>query len=35
VLVVTHDSEIKEQMPNAIEVVKRPGRRATARVLDG
>jgi exonuclease SbcC len=33
VLVVTHDAEIKEQMPNAIEVVKRPGRRATARVL--
>ncbi len=33
VLVVTHDSEIKDQLPNAIEVVKRPGRRATARVL--
>ena len=33
VLVVTHDSEIKEQLPNAIEVVKRPGRRATARLL--
>ena len=31
VLVVTHDSEIKEQLPNAIEVVKLPGRRATAR----
>ena len=35
VLVVTHDSEIKEQLPNAIEVLKRPGRRATARVLGG
>ena len=33
VLVVTHDAAIKEQMPNAIEVVKRPGRRATARVV--
>lgn len=33
VLVVTHDSEIKDQMPNAIEVVKLPGRRGTARVL--
>ena len=33
ILVVTHDSDIKEQMPSAIEVVKRPGRRATARVL--
>jgi exonuclease SbcC len=33
VLVVTHDAEIKDQLPNAIEVVKRPGRRATARVL--
>jgi exonuclease SbcC len=33
VLVVTHDSEIKEQMPNAIEVVKKPGRRATAHVV--
>jgi exonuclease SbcC len=33
VLVVTHDAEIKEQMPNSIEVIKRPGRRATARVL--
>ena len=34
VLVVTHDAEVKEQLPNAIEVIKRPGRRATARVLD-
>jgi exonuclease SbcC len=33
VLVVTHDNELKEQLPNAIEVVKLPGRRATARVL--
>ncbi|HET9077289.1 MAG TPA: SMC family ATPase [Acidimicrobiales bacterium] len=33
VLVVTHDSEIKEQMPGAVEVVKLPGRRATARVI--
>jgi DNA repair protein SbcC/Rad50 len=30
ILVVTHDSEIKEQLPSAIEVVKLPGRRATA-----
>jgi len=35
VLVVTHDAAIKEQLPNAIEVVKRPGRRATARVING
>jgi DNA repair protein SbcC/Rad50 len=35
VLVVTHDNEIKEQLPGAIEVVKLPGRRATARVLVG
>jgi exonuclease SbcC len=33
VLVVTHASEIKEQLPGAIEVVKLPGRRATARVV--
>jgi exonuclease SbcC len=33
VLVVTHSTDIKEQLPNAIEVVKRPGRRATARVV--
>jgi exonuclease SbcC len=32
VLVVTHDNEIKEQLPHAIEVVKQPGRRATARL---
>jgi len=35
VLVVTHATEIKEQLPSAIEVVKLPGRRATARVLLG
>ncbi len=35
VLVVTHASDIKEQLPGAIEVVKLPGRRATARVLNG
>ncbi|CAA9225390.1 MAG: SbcC_Rad50 [uncultured Acidimicrobiales bacterium] len=35
VLVVTHATEIKEQLPSAIEVVKLPGRRATARVLIG
>ena len=33
VLVVTHDSAIKEQLPNAIEVVKLRGRRATARLI--
>lgn len=33
VMVVTHDNEIKEQLPNAIEVVKLPGRRATARLV--
>ena len=33
VLVVTHDVAIKEQMPGAIEVVKLPGRRATARLI--
>jgi DNA repair protein SbcC/Rad50 len=35
VLVITHDESIKEQLPSAIEVVKLPGRRATARVLTG
>ena len=34
VLVVTHDAEIKEQLPSAIEVLKLPGRRATARVVN-
>jgi DNA repair protein SbcC/Rad50 len=33
ILVVTHDCEIKEQLPSAIEVVKLPGRRATAHPL--
>ncbi|MGI9023669.1 MAG: AAA family ATPase [Acidimicrobiales bacterium] len=33
ILVVTHDTEIKHQLPNAIEVVKLPGRRATARLV--
>jgi exonuclease SbcC len=33
VLVVTHDVEVKEQLPSAIEVVKLPGRRATARLI--
>ncbi|HUQ62467.1 MAG TPA: SbcC/MukB-like Walker B domain-containing protein, partial [Acidimicrobiales bacterium] len=33
VLVVTHDSDIKHQLPSAIEVVKLPGRRATARIV--
>jgi len=35
VLVVTHDTAIKEQLPNAIEVIKLPGRRATARTVNG
>lgn len=34
ILVVTHAPDIKEQLPHAIEVVKLPGRRATARVLN-
>jgi DNA repair protein SbcC/Rad50 len=33
VLVVTHDAEVKEQLPSAIEVVKLPGRRATAKLI--
>ncbi|MHB8670727.1 MAG: AAA family ATPase [Acidimicrobiales bacterium] len=33
ILVVTHDAEVKEQLPNAVEVIKLPGRRATARLL--
>jgi exonuclease SbcC len=33
ILVVTHDATIKEQLPNALEVLKRPGRRATARLI--
>jgi exonuclease SbcC len=35
ILVVTHDASIKDQLPNAIEVLKLPGRRATARVMAG
>ncbi|MDP9075341.1 MAG: hypothetical protein M3N98_14500, partial [Actinomycetota bacterium] len=34
ILVVTHDVDIKEQLPNAIEVRKLPGRRATAHLLN-
>ncbi len=34
ILIVTHDTEIKEQLPSAVEVVKLPGRRATARLVD-
>ncbi|HVF13198.1 MAG TPA: SbcC/MukB-like Walker B domain-containing protein, partial [Acidimicrobiales bacterium] len=34
VLVVTHDHAIKEQLPAAIEVVKLPGRRATAHLIN-
>jgi DNA repair exonuclease SbcCD ATPase subunit len=33
VVVVTHSGDIKEQLPSAVEVVKLPGRRATARLL--
>lgn len=35
VLVVTHDNDVKDQLPHAIEVVKLAGRRATARVVPG
>jgi exonuclease SbcC len=35
VLVVTHDSAIKEQLPNAIQVDKLPGRRAHAHLIAG
>jgi exonuclease SbcC len=35
ILVVSHDASIKDQLPNAVEVVKLPGRRATARVMGG
>ena len=34
ILVVTHDVDIKEQLPSAIEVRKLPGRRATAHLLN-
>ncbi|MGH9181427.1 MAG: ATP-binding protein, partial [Acidimicrobiales bacterium] len=33
VLVVTHDEAIKAELPSAIEVVRLPGRRATARII--
>jgi DNA repair exonuclease SbcCD ATPase subunit len=33
VVVVTHAGDIKEQLPSAVEVVKLPGRRATARLI--
>ncbi|HWC39233.1 MAG TPA: SMC family ATPase [Acidimicrobiales bacterium] len=33
VVVVTHSGDIKEQLPSAVEVVKLPGRRATARLI--
>jgi exonuclease SbcC len=33
VVVVTHASDIKEQLPSAVEVVKLPGRRATAHLI--
>ncbi|MHB1487306.1 MAG: AAA family ATPase [Acidimicrobiales bacterium] len=33
VLVVTHDNSIKEQLPHAIEVIKKPGRRAGLRLV--
>jgi exonuclease SbcC len=32
ILVVTHSTDIKEQLPSAIEVQKRPGRRAALRL---
>jgi DNA repair exonuclease SbcCD ATPase subunit len=35
ILVVTHATEIKEQLPNAIQVVKQAGRRADARLMAG
>ena len=35
VLVVTHDTAIKEQLPNAIQVEKLPGRRARAHLVVG
>ena len=34
VLVVTHDTAIKDQLPNAVQVTKLPGRRGTARLVD-
>lgn len=35
ILVVTHDDAIKAELPHAIEVLKLPGRRATARSVHG
>jgi DNA repair exonuclease SbcCD ATPase subunit len=35
VLVVTHDADIKEELPHAIEVVETAPRRATAQVVAG
>jgi exonuclease SbcC len=34
ILVVTHSSDIKDQLPHAIEVLKKPGRRAGARLAE-
>jgi exonuclease SbcC len=34
VVVVTHANDVKDQLPNAIQVVKLPGRRGTARLLN-
>ena len=34
VLVVTHDEAIKAELPHAVEVIKLPGRRATARLVN-
>ena len=34
ILVVTHASEVKERLPQAIFIAKRPGRRATAAVVE-
>ncbi|HEX3539755.1 MAG TPA: SMC family ATPase [Acidimicrobiales bacterium] len=34
ILVVTHDTDIKEQLPYAVEVQKLPGRRASAHLLN-
>jgi DNA repair protein SbcC/Rad50 len=34
ILVVTHASEVKERLPQAIFIAKRPGRRATAAIVD-
>jgi exonuclease SbcC len=34
VLVVTHDTAIKDQLPHAVQVTKLPGRRATAQLVE-